>query len=463
MKKKFYDIIPQNKRSIRDIPLDVVDAPEDEKEHFFDPYSSKKKIHRKAISDVKKIKTHVKTPLHSVESAEEVEPKEESFNEWNSKRKFKHLWIVAALLLIAAVYYAVTWFSSAEIRVKPVEHQLTLSKTRLALKDVKNKLIELDVVSNNTVESKGFLNVDKKAEGTVVLYNSYSTAGIKIAAGTKLIAPNTLVYKTVSAITIPGYKMQAGKKVPGSIDVKVQAEQVGDSYNAPFTDFLVLAYKGTDKYEKVYGRSRTKIEGGSKGQVPNVSKEDISRAILEINGKLASSSEALVDLKVKNLEPGYIYIPRLVHYTYNNPRQVASKDGKQVIIENSVHIVIILLDEKSFSKELVNEYPLPEKNQIGSRVTFDIDISKIKASLQSDIDTSSIKKNLVYMYFDGEATVRSDVNTVAIASAVSGLSRDQALRVVADLVESKEISIDTHPWWTDRLPLNRGKIRVILQ
>jgi hypothetical protein len=54
MKKKFYDIIPNDQRSIRNIPLDVTRLPEEEKEHYFDVYASKHK--KKKIESIRNIK-----------------------------------------------------------------------------------------------------------------------------------------------------------------------------------------------------------------------------------------------------------------------------------------------------------------------------------------------------------------------------------------------------------------------
>ena len=461
MTKKFYDIIPKEQRSIRNIPLDVTVAPDDEKEHYFDPYLHKKKKidgvkFKKKHSHVQQ--THADVPVFIRNSSEE-----ETFEEWNGKRKFKYVWVIACVLLLVLVYSAITWLSSAEILVSPVKHHVVLKKAKIALKDIKNTLVEFDQTESLTVPSGGFMEANSKAKGSIVLYNAYSTSAIKLASGSSLLAPNTLIYKTVNAVSIPGYKMVGGKKVPGSVVVNVEAEKVGDSYNASFTDFSVPSFKGTDKYDKVYGRSKTNIDGGLSGKVAKISKEAISSSTAQVLQTLASSTEEQIKNKIKNIDPAFVYIPKLTYLSYSAPEQKPSDDGKQILITAKVHGIIILLNKDSLSEQLVKENSILDDSQIGSRVKFDVDTTNVTATMQVDVDVDSIRKNFVYLFFSGDTDIASAIDEKKISSAVSGLSKSQALKVLPDLIESKDFQIKTSPWWTDTLPVNKGKIRVISQ
>jgi hypothetical protein len=211
MKKKFYDIIPNDQRSIRNIPLDVTRLPEEEKEHYFDVYASKHK--KKKIESIKTRKKHVTSHTQELHTPINEVYDDESYERWHASKKRKYVWGIAFVLLLLVGYAIVSLFSSAEVFITPASHTISLQKTKIALKDIKNTLIEFDVVESTTTDSGGLIEINSKASGTIVLYNAYGTAPIKIPNGASLIAPNSLVYKTLSQVTIPGYKIVGGKQI----------------------------------------------------------------------------------------------------------------------------------------------------------------------------------------------------------------------------------------------------------
>ena len=149
--------------------------------------------------------------------------------------------------------------------------------------------------------------------------------------------------------------------------------------------------------------------------------------------------------------------------SYASPEQKPSDDGKQILITVKAHGIIILLNKDSLSEQLVKENSILDDSQIGSRVKFDVDTTNVTATMQVDVDVDSIRKNFVYLFFSGDTDIASAIDEKKISSAVSGLSKSQALKVLPDLIESKDFQIKTSPWWTDTLPVNKGKIRVISQ
>jgi hypothetical protein len=459
MTKKFYDIVPRDHRSIRDIPLDVTRAPESKKEHYFDTQHKEKK---KKVESVKHKKDqHI--PIHVDTEVYEPEINEESFEDWNGKRRVKYIWIIAVILFLVLVYSTFSWLSSATITIVPVRHHITLQKTKIALKDIPNELVEFDITESTTTPSGGLVDTHKKASGTIVLYNTYSASAQKINVGTPLLTPSNLVYKTLSTVTIPGYTSKSGKTIPGSIEVKIEAEKSGDAYNTKFADFNIQSYKGTKMFDKIYGRSKTELMGGIDGKVPNVSKEVIASSTEYLKTKVASSTEIKIQELVKKIKPELVYVPGLQYVVPSDVVQSSSNDGKQLTFSKTSHVVLILLNKKSLSEQIIKENPPSSKESLGGRVKFNVDVATLKGSTQLDLDVNSIKKNLVYLFFSGETNLISVIDEKTITSAVSGLSKSQALKVIPDLVETESIKISSTPSWVDVLPLNRGKIKVISQ
>jgi hypothetical protein len=144
--------------------------------------------------------------------------------------------------------------------------------------------------------------IEKKATGTVVLYNALGAATQKIIAGTRLSNTKDLIYRTASEVIIPGQKTLSGKLVPGSVSVKVLADKAGVEYNSYLADltgdFKVVAYQGTTKYSKIYARAKTDIVGGYSGK--QVTPDKTARAAAEkilkdkLTARLQANSRGLI-------------------------------------------------------------------------------------------------------------------------------------------------------------------------
>ena len=199
-------------------------------------------------------------------------------------------------------------------------------------------------------------DVTAKAQGSVTFYNEFSQNPQKLLVGTFLADENGKTYKTDSSINIPGYKLDASKKiVPGQIKVSITAFLPGETYNGSPSDFYITSFKGTTKYKKIYAKLDKELNGGISGLVYVMNDEDKMRinntAETEFRDDLIKKVEALVP-------PGYILYPNAMNFSYQTEGEVTSKTPEAEIKIKGT-LAVLLLKEKSLVDNIL-KISLPE-------------------------------------------------------------------------------------------------------
>src|SRR5208337_1616852 len=86
------------------------------------------------------------------------------------------------------------------------------------------------LVPKNFTESfpaSGEQNVSLKAQGTITIYNAYSSSQQTLVAATRFVTPAGKIFRLVNSVVVPGAAVTNGQIVPSSIAVPVVADQVG--------------------------------------------------------------------------------------------------------------------------------------------------------------------------------------------------------------------------------------------
>jgi len=510
MKKIFHDIIPREKRSIRNIPLLKKDATEvldsslssnsidSEIEpvvevvsvvknttrisHSMDGIRSKHFMNRTTSDEQSKInKDTVNLDTHDDNDDDEeygdtIEPAfitasakdfknsqddgdsnddgqiNSNFEEWNKHQKKSYVRATVVLIsLIGICFFLLSiYLGGATISINPIRHDVVLQETEIALNTISHETVTTKSDSSEEVTANGTAKVDRKASGRVILYNAYNSSVQKLVAETRLETPNGLIYKLKTAVSIPGQKTVNGKPVPGSVEVEVEASETGEKYNQGFKDFNVVAYKGSDRYEGIYGRSKTALSNGFSGTVPNIAQKDIASSTSRIKEKINVSVDEFFSKKAKEKGSNYVYIPSTKKVVFGEVQNNISKDGKTATLKIEATATAVLFDSATLFAEIIKNQSEQITEQIGSQSGFDSakeivytgDFSKLNVSLS---DETSLQVT-------GTTSISSAIDVTKVTRAVSGLSKEQAIGAIKRLVELETIEIDIRPWWNKKLP-----------
>lgn len=377
----------------------------------------------------------------------------ESFEEWRSTKKnsFWRAWVALGVLAVASVVIFSIYFASATIIINPIKHDLVLKDSTIFLTSIKHEEMSTDITKSKEISANGTLKVDRKATGKIVLYNAYNSSPQKLVAGTRLQTPNGLIYKLKNPVTIPAQKTVSGKKVPGSVEAEVEASESGEKYNQGFKDFNIVAYQGSDRYDSIYGRSKTSLANGFSGTVPNIATKDVNAAVDSIKSDITKDADIYFAKKAKSKGEEFEYIPSTKQFTYGETKQDVSKDGKTATITIAAKVNTMLFDSTSLFEQIIkmqaDENVATSTDDTTTDITDEIvytgDLTKLNVTLNKDGD-----KVLV----SGTTTISSAIDVPKVTKAVSGLEKEQAIGAIKRLVELETIAIDIRPWWNKKLP-----------
>ncbi|MGB9598295.1 MAG: hypothetical protein ACPLZH_00385 [Minisyncoccales bacterium] len=115
-----------------------------------------------------------------------------------------------------------------------------------------------------------------KAEGTLRLFNNYTTQREEWKKGTRFVSSEGKVFLSKDKIIVPPATIEKGKIKSSFVDVPVIAQEPGPEGNIPPSKFSIPAFLGTERYPNYWAESFEKMEGG--GEKASVSQEDLQEA-----------------------------------------------------------------------------------------------------------------------------------------------------------------------------------------
>ncbi|MBI3634254.1 MAG: hypothetical protein HY228_01395 [Candidatus Yonathbacteria bacterium] len=144
-------------------------------------------------------------------------------------------------------------------------------------------------------------NIQKKAGGKVIIYNSYNNQSQRLIKNTRLESSDKKIFRIDGSVVVPGTKVVGGKVIEsGSVEALVYADAPGEEYNIGLADFTIPGFKGDPRYTKFTARSKkdSPITGGFSGTVRVATDEDIAKAQTDLKDELKRIAVEKIHTKV---------------------------------------------------------------------------------------------------------------------------------------------------------------------
>jgi hypothetical protein len=288
-----------------------------------------------------------------------------------SRRRGILIWIIFFILLFV-VGILILWtfaFASVSIDVTPLSKEINLNKvTFVGTKDGGTAEVPFTIVTLTNegikkVPPSGQRQVERVATGKVVLYNAYSNSPQRLVRNTRLETPDGLVFRVADSVTIPGKTIQAGKETPGSVTVSVMADTPGDKGNIKLSDFSIPGFKGDPRYTKLYGRSAEVFSGGYIGVEKVVSDDILHSAQKQVQ---IDTLSGLVDQVKKKLGTDQVFYDSGVYS--ETEMEPTGEDGGMVTVKEKVTIYAVIFSRADLAKYIAQTNIL---HFDGSAVTLD--------------------------------------------------------------------------------------------
>lgn len=388
------------------------------------------------------------------------EKKEERIPEKVKRNKTpKYRIYLVALVSIIFLLFALSFlFSGAKITVIPKVKEIPLNGNLSAAKDLNISDLSFDLVvisgeENKIIQGGEEKDVNLKAEGVVLIYNSYSSSSQTLDIDTRLEGSNGKIYKTNKKITVPGM-VKDGK--PGSIEVGIYGAEGGEEYNSVPLDFKIFGFKGTPKYSKFYARSKEEITGGFKGKSPVVSSLDKVTAVSELKATLETK---LLKKVIDQIPSGFILFKNAIFLNIND-KNISFTPGKNstVLVNTKGTLYGFLFDEKKLTKKIAED--IIEKYD-GSEVYIpnirDLTFSLSDKENISFADVKNISFNLV-----GTPKIIWKVDEIKFITDILNKKKKDFNQILLQYpnIESAELVI--RPFWKTSFPEASKNIEIIV-
>lgn len=453
MPRRVEDIIPNDRRSIRDISVNLGREMIGNKTSI---EKDEKKTNKEHSIRLRKIP--IAPPI-----LHEKRPKTKK-----DSRKIKITIIITGSLIIVLTlaYFASIYFARAIFTVVPREIPVIVNSAYVTSNTPQNNLLTYNLLFasttiNTTVSAKDGASIERKAQGTVTIYNAYSPKPWRLIAGTRLTNTPGKIYRLTGSVLIPGYtKTISGPVVPGKINVPIIADQPGSEYNLTLeddmNDFTIVAYKGGDKYTSIYARLAKNIQGGFAGKKKIVGDTDLATVTSTLKTQI--TTQLLDEIKNKVSLKDIMYDKAFI-ISFGSPEIGGDKPG---IADVSIHANIygITFDREELIKKLSGEI---STSSFGDHKFDTVGLQGLAFSISNLNDFSPQKKNTLIIKLQGDIKLVGSIPVDELKQKFAGIPLSETreiLRSYSSLIILDKSSGQVVPPWA-KIPKDTDKISIL--
>ena len=376
------------------------------------------------------------------------------------------VWVFGGGALILVLTFLFLNLATAKIQVWPETEPLSL-KTKVtvdktaSLADFKAALIPGQVFEKTkTITEKfpatGTVLKETKAQGTLRVYNEYSTSPQVLVATTRFVSANGRLFRTPTRVTVPGGSYQGGKLVPGETDIEVVADQPGEDYNIGPSTFSIPGFAGTEKYTKFYAKSFDSMAGGQVQEATQVTKEDLGKAESSLDKRAKTESEeALITALEAEKEINYIKKALLTQVveTLSLARAGDKVESFNFQIKAKSEVLI-------FQKEDLEDFV---KDFIVSQIGEGLNLYAPSLKIEYDAETVNLETGKVILSLDISAKTYSDLDLVSLKNNLRGKSLLETKIFLENQPAITKTKIEFWPFWVRKVPQDIDKIELQLR
>jgi hypothetical protein len=367
--------------------------------------------------------------------------------------------ILGAVVIIGLVLWSTVFYSaSVVIHLKHAKVAL-VNQDFEAVADTPDsvpfQIMSLSAEDTVKLTPTGEQRVTKKASGQIVIYNNFSTGSQVLIKNTRFETPDGKIFRIDSGTTVPGIKKVDGKNIPGSVTVTVYADEAGTEYNIGLVDFTIPGFKGSPRYDKFYGRSKTVMSGGASGMVKTISDTDRETAKENLTKSLTEKLLTLVKAQKPN---GTVIYPEAMFFTFiDTVNDNAEASEKDVPFTLQGKLDVVLFNENSLSQKIVKTTVNLTENE---KIKID-NIESLKFAWKNSTSGVPQKTDTLDFQLSGSANAVWGIDINAFKNKLAGKSVAEYNAVSVQFLGIEKTSDKKFsPPWRKVFPLNIEKIDV---
>lgn len=368
--------------------------------------------------------------------------------------------LAAVILLGAATAFVVTKvFGRADITIHfartPWEFSGSIKASKeLNAIDPEKRLLPAELFTQEKNLTKlfpasGRERVSQKAEGTITIYNAYSSQPQSLVATTRFVTPDGKIFRLDKGVTVPGAKINEGKIIPSSIEAAVTSDKAGEEYNVgPVARLSVPGFEGSPKYEGFYGELKEAAKGGFIGERAVPTDEDIRAGRAEVEKLLRSA----LQVNVLNRFPEDFTIlddASEIEITELTANRKTDDGGNFAIFGKGA------LRALGFREKDLTELFLSSGEEMYADQTF--------RELNIDYDTvaADFKKGEVAFAVSAQGMLAAAFDEERFREEILGKKINDIRSLTASLRGLEDAQISFWPFWLKEVPRNAEKVEIV--
>lgn len=371
-------------------------------------------------------------------------------------------WGAGAVVLILIALGVVTWslghvVITINFQKTPWSYEgsviagksITTSTVNTTVMSIPAAVFSLPKNMTQLFPASGSANISTKAQGTITVYNAYSSAKQDLVATTRFVTPDGKLFRLVSAVTVPGAQVTNGQIVPSSIDARVVADQPGPAYNVGAVDKLTIpGFQGSPKYNAFYGQLKNGASGGFVGTkaVPTTAN------ITDAKAKVTAALQAALLSNLTTSYPSNLKIldgASSVQVTKLTVNTSTDASGNFSVFGEAT-LQAIGFDESALKVYLLS---LAQAEEPGS--TFSAFAPPNYSGVRTDFAKGTVSFSL-----SAQGTLEPMFDVDSFKASVVGKSINDARTAIAAIPGLADGKISAWPMWLWSIPSNPNKIQM---
>lgn len=375
--------------------------------------------------------------------------------------------LISIILFVVIVGSAIglsALLGKTQITIYPEHREPNISAEFTAYPDKRDKslsyeILTLETTGESQVKATGQATVQEQATGIIEIIKTTPGAE-RLIKNTRFRTPDGLVFRIQESVIVPGsIKDSDGANVPGTIEVEVFADDVGDEYNIPANQtFDIPGFKEnnfTALYEAITARNNAPFTGGFDGPQFQIDENELSEARQKLQIDLRDNLLARIETE----KPAdFIAFPEAVAITYNQLPAVEYGQDLVTIREQAI-LQIPLFKAVEFGSFLAQE---TIATYDGNPVRVD-DPSALIFQYTQATTSSSVIANEPSLTFSltGKPLLIWEYDAKTLTENLAGLPKTAINNAVTAHPGIEEARVQITPFWKRTFPEKAEDIIVV--
>lgn len=365
----------------------------------------------------------------------------------SGSRKFPYGTALIALIVVALSFGTLHFFSGAKVEITPDTNAAYVSgefSATASSGDLPFEVVTISKEATKSVPAESTETGNDPAQGTITIYNAQTEAQ-PLIKNTRFQTSAGLVFRIRESITVPAGSANA----PGTMNVTVYADEGGERYNIPASDFTVPGLAGSSAFDLVYAKSTEPMTGGFSGTRPVVSEATIEAQSTELQTGLEAELRAEA---LKAVPEGYVLVPGAFTITYESLPDTAGQ-GNTVDVKMKGTMNAVVFPNEALAKAIAYQV-------VGTYSGQPVMLQSVDALVLTPAISGMPTGDTYAFNLTGNATIEWKIEETRIAGAVAGKTRNSAEIILSGFPEVEEAVLVLRPFWSQTFPQDPEKIKV---